>query len=275
MSQHGKGSSYHLLNWTKMPREELAENLEKIIDIPFVKISPDCYWVPDRAKGNNKELILPEFCNRYCRDYEEFDVNEFTNWWLKGGTNPTWDFLSTCTIKGKKGIVLVEAKSHSNELKREGKSIKIDEEIYPLEELENLLYEKIKSSKDGKLMIKRVLKKLNNHDKIGQCIAEARGALSGWIPKINISRDDHYQLSNRIACTWKLAQCGVPSVLLYLGFTKDNHWSEIDQIRSKDEWDRIVWSYFSEVGANRLLDHKTITLRNGCTANFCAGVIEL
>ena len=33
-----------------------------------------------------------------------------------------------------------------------------------------------------------------------------------------LSRDHHYQLSNRFAWSWKPASIGVPVVLLYLGF---------------------------------------------------------
>jgi hypothetical protein len=36
----------------------------------------------------------------------------------------------------------------------------------------------------------------------------------GWA----LSRDSHYQLSNRFAWTWRLATLGVPTILVYLGF---------------------------------------------------------
>jgi len=42
------------------------------------------------------------------------------------------------------------------------------------------------------------------------------------ITGIAISRNTHYQLANRIAFAWKLATLGVPTVLVYLGFTGDD-----------------------------------------------------
>jgi hypothetical protein len=38
---------------------------------------------------------------------------------------------------------------------------------------------------------------------------------------VRISRDNVYQLSNRVAFAWKLATLGIPSVLVYLGFIGD------------------------------------------------------
>jgi hypothetical protein len=38
--------------------------------------------------------------------------------------------------------------------------------------------------------------------------------MDGW----TLSRDSHYQLTNRFAWAWKLASMGVPVVLGYLGF---------------------------------------------------------
>ena len=66
-----------------------------------------------------------------------------------------------------------------------------------------------------------IRKTADNHEHIGNAIAEARTALSALIPGITVGRDTHFQLSNRIAFGWKLASMGIPTVLVYLGFTGD------------------------------------------------------
>lgn len=58
-----------------------------------------------------------------------------------------------------------------------------------------------------------------NHERINSAIEQANAGLrsvtgGNW----RLSRDDHYQLANRFAWSWKLAMLGVPVVLLYLGF---------------------------------------------------------
>src|SRR5690606_33404932 len=51
---------------------------------------------------------------------------------------------------------------------------------------------------------------------------EANSSLSIYNNKsFNLSRDNYYQLSNRIAYSWKLASMGIPVILIYLGFIND------------------------------------------------------
>ncbi len=52
-------------------------------------------------------------------------------------------------------------------------------------------------------------------------IEEASNDLNRRLPGFAISRDRHYQLSNRVAFTWRIASLGLPVVLLFLGFTGD------------------------------------------------------
>ncbi|WP_432670549.1 hypothetical protein [Flavobacterium sp. SM2513] len=57
-----------------------------------------------------------------------------------------------------------------------------------------------------------------NHEQIGSAISQAKIEISKTISSIAISRDNCYQLSNRIAYAWWLANQVVPVVLIYLGF---------------------------------------------------------
>jgi hypothetical protein len=58
-----------------------------------------------------------------------------------------------------------------------------------------------------------------SHETIGAAIESARmGFEAGTRLAWHISRDSHYQISNRFAWSWKLTQLGIPVVLVYLGF---------------------------------------------------------
>jgi hypothetical protein len=119
--------------------------------------------------------------------YRKRDV--LLNWWLAvpwtRTTTPNWDIASTCLIHGKPGILLIEAKAHDAELRNE-------ERGKPL------------GSEDNKGVS---IDSRRNHVRIGCSIQEAALALSqetglSWA----LSRDWCYQMSNRLAWAWKLAE---------------------------------------------------------------------
>lgn len=274
MSQHTKGSSHHLMNWTKKSRFEIAEDLESILKSVSVEVSPDCIWIPDGNSSNIIESTLEDFCSNYCKDFPDFDARSLNDWWVNERMKPTWDFISTCKIKGKDGLILIEAKSHIKEMETAGKSIKFDQNNLTVDQLKQRLIDSLSANELNSNDIGRAIRKLQNHDSIGQAIAEARGALSNWIPQIKIHRDAHYQLSNRIASAWKLAQCGIPTILLYLGFTDDDSWPVEDRIKDDKHWELLMKNYFAQVGAEELLEHKTILIQNKCTASFNLGTMS-
>jgi hypothetical protein len=107
---------------------------------------------------------------------------------------PNWDIASTCTIDGKEGLLLVEAKAHCEELIKE---------------------------ETGRKNIKPPVSPnaRRNHVRIGSCIQDANVALAAetgltWA----LARDWNYQMSNRFTWSWKLTELGIPVVLIYLGF---------------------------------------------------------
>ena len=110
-------------------------------------------------------------------------------WWLAvqsgGSKTPTWDIVSTCTVDGHKGLLLVEAKAHNQELK---------------------VKDRVKGSRP-------------NRERIAECIREANSGLSaltefGWA----LSHEHRYQMANRFVWSWKLTELGYPVILIYLGF---------------------------------------------------------
>ena len=202
-------------------REEVAIRLTKLVDVPEVTISPSDTWMPygKPVQENGswdttpaKEVIL----SRPSCLVKTPIQRQLRAWWLavpKRANAPNWDIASTCAIRSKPGLLLVEAKAHDNE--QMGKS------------------DRCSSRHD------------DNREQIQSAIADAAAGFrltSGgpW----NISRDTHYQLSNRFAWSWKLASLGIPVVLLYLGFLNAQDVADRGlPFSSKAHWEQVLRSY--------------------------------
>ena len=177
---------------------------------------------------NDKEAELKDFLASHFSAKQGTDIR---NWWLAVSTpntrTPNWDLISTCTIRGKKGILLVEAKAHKQELNGESHGKKLDSNT---------------SDKSKK-----------NHEKIGLAINEAKEGIYG----ISISRDKCYQLSNRVAHAWWLANQGIPVVLLYLGFrnVKDMDNGKNKLLETDKDWIDCFTNHASKVGVDNIIDN--------------------
>ena len=207
-------------------KEEAAARLTQLVGVDDVEVTPSDIWMPfgkpvrngdggwdttpaDEVELNKPTALLP----RGIRD-------ALANWWLAVSENdprtPNWDIASTCTVQGEKGLLLVEAKAHWNEVKG--------------------------SSSGKRLRVPASDNTIENHEKIGRAIEDAAAGLrsatgGGW----TISRDSHYQLSNRFAWSWKLASLGVPVVLVYLGFLYATDIAKGGNLfHSQDHWERVV-----------------------------------
>ena len=181
---------------------------------------------------------------------------------MRQGTPPTWDLICECLVDGRPGLLLVEAKAHEQELGRQGKLIANGDGRYvSLRDLE----------RSPTRMSAGTVRSLVNHGYIGRCIDEARDGLRRFLPELAISRDSNSQLSNRIASAWKVADCGMPAVLLYLGFTGDEGMrSEGTPLQDREHWRSLVRSHLGDIGAQGLVDGK-IVLANGCPVRLCIG----
>ena len=165
---------------------------------------------------------MPQFIGTHCAAL--LDVERVRGWWLptqpgrKDAKGATWDLLSTCRVNGQNGLLLVEAKAHESELSLAGKRLKLV------------------ASEQSKL----------NHAHIEGALREANRGLRALLGNdVNLSIDSHYQLANRLAWTWKLADCGVPVVLLYLGFTGDTYFN--DHFTNGDHWQQAMRAYMGGV----------------------------
>lgn len=143
------------------------------------------------------------------------------NWWLAkpGGANvPNWDLACTAISHGgTPSLILGEAKAHEAEFKagRPGKTAGNPE----------------------------------NDARIGAAIEEARTGLARHSDKVGISKDRWYQFSNRVAFAWKLAASGIPTVLVYVGFTEDEGMARIGEpLRDDAHWRGLVCSTLDEAG---------------------------
>jgi len=158
-----------------------------------LRLDADSYWMP-RGYTFPQEARLETFGPRVFPAHAAWPL--LATWWLpqpKRGNTPNWDIALRGEIEGQQGLVLVEAKANEEELS------KVD-----------------KGGESG-----GSARSLENNAHIRGAIEEARMALNSIIPGISISCDNHYQLSNRIAFAWKLASLGIPTAVVYLGFTGD------------------------------------------------------
>ena len=223
-----RGSRPRCVLLTDGNREKVSQRLTQQVDLPDVVVSHNDNWMPygkpvkreggswdkkaaDEAKLDKADKLLAPETQRELRD-----------WWLavpRGANTPNWDIASTCTIMGKPGLLLVEAKAHVKELSESDKCGSTN----PL-----------------------------NREQIGRAIAGAAAGLESATGKPwELSRDDHYQLSNRFAWSWKLASLGVPVVLVYLGFLNAQDMTGKGPLfHSPEDWERSVRDYGAGVVDN-------------------------
>lgn len=244
-----RGSLPRCLLLTAGSNEEVAARLTRVVGLDYVNISINDCWMPrglpvEQAGGGwdlspTKEPKLGEAKGIL----PSTDRSALTAWWLeviKGANTPNWDIAGTCSIRGVKGLLLIEAKAHEWELRKE---------------------EAGKSGPDASEGSRR------NHARIGAAIEEGRiGLESATSASWRISRDSHYQMSNRFAWSWKLAELGYPVVLVYLGFlsalemadrgaplTSHRHWEHLVAKHSEHLCPAAIWGQSIEVNGRSIV----------------------
>jgi hypothetical protein len=161
---------------------------------------PEGFEHQKEARLDRESRFLPESFRKTLRD-----------WWLvypRGANTPNWDLASTCTIEGKCGLLLVEAKGHDQEAKKDPNAV----------------------DKDNP-------KSVANDKQIRGAMEEANTGLNAVLPGWSLRCYSHYQLCNRFAWSWKLARMGIPVVLVYLGFLEANEMADKGKpFTSAEEW---------------------------------------
>jgi hypothetical protein len=195
-----RGSRKHMLDWIQHP--DFITEMNDFISPIGARIGEGDEGMPTAM--DSTEARLDVFGRRVMPD-KPWD--QLRRWWLQhadGANTPNWDFASTCTIRERPGLLLVEAKAHKGELSKSGKPIRTR-----------------KRTPQGFTEIVPSARSSQNHEQIRKAISQACDALKTSLPEIAISRDKCYQLSNRIAFAWWLASHDIPVVLMYLGFVGD------------------------------------------------------
>lgn len=207
--RQGSKPRCHLL--THGQPEEVAERLNALI-APHGSVAATDHWMPqgfdhiEEAQLHNAPRLL---------DIDPYG-QALKSWWLADTgpilVTPNWDIASSCTIDGKCGLLLVEAKAHHEELKQD--------DCCGANSRRNL-------------------------ERIGQAIRAANDGLNkleyGW----KLSHEHHYQLCNRFAWSWKLATLGIPVVLVYLGFLNADEMR--DHFPDEQSWQNAVRNYAREI----------------------------
>ncbi|MDD2230656.1 MAG: hypothetical protein PHY48_14820 [Candidatus Cloacimonetes bacterium] len=178
--------------------------LDNLVNLESVKVPKDPYIIPC-GMGNPEELVLnrgiaEDFITELIqrngmsnfKEYNDFKC-KIEDWWLEHpahANTPNWDTACIAKIDGRDGLILVEAKAHKAELSPETKT-----------------YDKNSSNSE------------KNHERIIGAIERTSQELRDKTGiQFNLSEHSPYQLSNRFAWSWFLAQNGIPVVLVYLGF---------------------------------------------------------
>jgi hypothetical protein len=213
MAKQNRGSKKHILDWVECT--DFTDQLSELLHPTDAVVQSTDTWMP-KGYNNPNEARLEQFGPHIL---STINWQTLQDWWFAykpGANTPNWDLASTCTIQGRQGLVLVEAKSHAQELETAGKRLESTASI----------------------------NSRKNHDHIGQAIKQASDALGKVIPGINISLDTHYQLANRVAYSWKIASLGIPVVLVYLGFLGDKNISDVGKPFIDDNnWLQVMRTY--------------------------------
>ena len=215
---------------------EVAVRLTELVS-PFGQVTETDRWMPQGFDEIHEAQL-----HNAPRLVEPHVGEALMQWWLAAGTlrtrTPNWDIAATCSIQGRRGLLLVEAKAHETELSKESAGRRMT----------------AGASEDRKA----------NHEKIGAAISDAccglaEASSSPW----SISRDRHYQLSNRFAWAWKLADSGIPVILVYLGFLNANEMSDRGSpFPNHAEWERQVLAHSAPLFPGRVWNQPWDV--NGC-----------
>jgi hypothetical protein len=208
-------------------RKDVATRLNELAT-PYALVSEADRWMPQGFL----DVAEPELDKASVLLDQETRA-ALKNWWLPAdyprARTPNFDIASTCTIENRKGILLVEAKAHWNELRGESGPRRATPRKGRAES-------EVEDSPEYRE---------TSAITIGRAIEEARAGFSRDTElRFGIGRDTCYQMSNRFAWSWKLTERGIPVVLVYLGFLNAVEMNDISPAFSDaGDWEREVLSH--------------------------------
>ncbi len=221
-----KGSRYAMLKLIES--SNFLDNINNLIKPTQASVNAFNNWMP-KSIQLDKEAELKDFLKyNFSQELGE----KIHKWWLEVmhpmSRTPNWDFVSTCSLNDQKGLLLIEAKAHAVELHSEGKSIDTD------------------ASSDSK----------KNHVRIQKAIEEANVDICKNGHSVSISRNTCYQLSNRVAHAWWLANQGIPVILLYLGFLNCSDMDDGKNVlfKTDEDWQQCFHNHAQQVGVDKIIN---------------------
>ena len=172
------------------------------------------------------------------------DCQALSDWWLAvlshDSQTPNWDIASTCTVDGRKGVLLVVAKAHNQELKAED----------------------------------RVGGSRPNRERIAECLREANYGLADWTEfGWALSHEHRYQMANRFAWSWKVAELGYRIILVYLGFLRAEEMRkgrEQYPFNSHSEWESLVKAHSQPLFPCRVWGHRCVIRGHPFVPRICS-----
>jgi len=197
-----RGSRFRCLLATQQPKPSVIAFLNSLVQ-PLAKVGENDRYMPEGFSKPGEAKLGEETSGFLTAEQRE----DATDWWLavrQKANTPNWDIISTCTIDGRKGLIMVEAKAHPGELNPN---------------------DCCGAGNDNQHRIETAIRQANQE--LGE----------GW----KLSVNSRYQLSNRFAWGWKLASLGVPVVLVYLGFLNAREMNQ--PFTTHEAWERCLLTY--------------------------------
>lgn len=217
-----RGSRIRCIMLTSMPREYTAKLLTDLVE-PFSVVMDNLdFWMPRGFKSPEEAELSKNlgFLNAEQRKC-------ILQWWLKkqkGAKTPNWDLVSTCSIDQRKGLILVEAKSYDKELKENDSCGATNPE---------------------------------NLEQISTALNKANLGLNTLLPGWALEKLRCYQISNRFAWVWKLADMGIPVILVYLGFVNAHEMVDRGQpFRTNQNWRDSLLNYSNGIVPTEIWDKR-------------------
>lgn len=227
-----KGSLKHMLNLVSSSTFEATVN--GLLDGTGAVLSIPNHSFPSKVDSTEAQL-------------EDYLVNHphpsgfvlDPKWWFPYKTNrnrrPVWDLVCHILVNGRPGLLLVEAKAHIGEL----------------------------SQQNSKSPPSDTARSRANDYSIRLRLAEASLSYGDLLlGQFRLSHENHYQLSNRLAYLNKLAQEGIPTVLMYLGWLESPDWPT-DPFRDTEHWKKVVEDHMTPVAPVAILERAFATPNGG------------
>ena len=125
LGKDSRGSRPRCVLLTDGSSDRVAGRLTRLIHRPEIEVSPGDQWQP-YGTSDVREAQLDKAWEGGAALLPEAIRRQLSEWWLAAGAGRVrtlnWDIASTCTVSGRKGLLLVEAKAHSTEVSKNDRS---------------------------------------------------------------------------------------------------------------------------------------------------------